>query len=560
MSRLRVAKLGPIVGHVTHESARIWIRADDPEDVESARDRRTIGVLAIRQAETGHQFCEGQTWYFRLQREYDRTGTFTFGQSRAIGSGELSPPLEADTSYEVRVGTLSVDDPADSDSAPIPDTDLVARLPSAGVWTDELASLPEDRSLATFTTGPSPESPPGKLAFLLGSCRYPGWLWKARLADKIFGPMLAEARGREDRAPARMALMVGDQIYADKYNRNAPIGRADTFDEFQERYLTAFGSPNMRRLLRSVPTYMILDDHEIEDNWHQDRVRKAEGRNLFNLAIGAYMSYQWLHGPRNYGKRLFYDFNCSGYPFFVIDTRTQRWMDDEPGNLDDNHLLGRPSLSPDEPSQLDLLLNWLSEQQDTRGNVPKFIVTSSVFAPNPVFAREGREGDRLQKAKWKEHSDSWPAFPSTRRSLLQLIVDKKIQNVVFLSGDIHCANVAQLSFEGNEEVSKLRAFSITSSALYWPFPFSDGDPAGFVHDSKAPKQEDTFHLKDDVTVDYKAWGFSQEDNFCRVDVDPTRHCLIVNPFGDDGRQLSSGGLVGRPGKPLRSELKLVPWT
>jgi len=560
VSSLRAARLGPIVGHVTHETARIWIRGDDSENAgsASARNRRTLGVVTIRRAGEGHESDEDGTWYFRLHREYDRTGTFTFGRSRILGSDRRSPRLAPETPYDVRVGTLSVDDP-DPDSMSIADSDLVHRLPPPRVWTEELLSLPDDLSRAMFTTGPAPESASGDLAFLIGSCRYPGRLWKARHADEIFGPMLEEALGREGRSAARMVLMVGDQIYADMFNRKVPVGRADTFDEFQQRYLAAFGSPNMRRLLRSVPTYMILDDHEIEDNWHQDRVRTAEGRHLFTLAIGAYMSYQWLHGPRNYGQRLFYDLSCAGYPFFVLDTRTQRWMDNEPGNLDDNHLLGRPALSPEEPSQLDLLLNWLAEQQQTRGNVPKFIVTSGVFVPNPVYAREGRAGDPLQRARWKERSDSWPAFPATRRSVLQQVVDERVQNVVFLSGDVHCANVAQLEFGGNDEVSQLRAYSITSSALYWPFPFSDGDPAGFVHDSKAEGQEDTFELDDDVTVDYRAWGFTQEDNFCRVDVDPDGHRLIVSPFGKDGRELSSGGIIGRRGEPLRSELKLAPW-
>src|SRR3546814_20501808 len=74
--------------------------------------------------------------------------------------------------------------------------------------------------------------------------------------------------------------------------RQVPLGLADTFEEFQERYHTAFGSRNMRRLLSRVPTYMILDDHEIEDNWTQDRLGKAVSRKVFHLALGAYMSYQ----------------------------------------------------------------------------------------------------------------------------------------------------------------------------------------------------------------------------------------------------------------------------
>ena len=96
--------------------------------------------------------------------------------------------------------------------------------------------------------------------------------------------------------------MVGDQIYADKMNRAIPLGRADSPSEFHERYVTAFGSPNMRHLLRTVPTYMILDDHEIEDNWVQGRIKDHDKRNLFQTAISAYLSYQWIHSPRNFDK------------------------------------------------------------------------------------------------------------------------------------------------------------------------------------------------------------------------------------------------------------------
>ena len=98
--------------------------------------------------------------------------------------------------------------------------------------------------------------------------------------------------------------MVGDQIYADMLTRSIPIGLADTFEEFQERYEQAFGSQKIRRLLRQLPTYMMLDDHEIEDNWTQDRIQDRKKRVLFQLAIGAYMSYQWVHSPRNFGNKL----------------------------------------------------------------------------------------------------------------------------------------------------------------------------------------------------------------------------------------------------------------
>jgi len=157
------------------------------------------------------------------------------------------------------------------------------------------------------------------------------------------------------------------------------------------------------------------------------------------------MSYQWSRCPRNFGRLLYYTFNMGGYPFFVMDTRTQRYKeveDDVDDDLNDNHLIGRPSLDPkNEPSQLTRLLDWLQTQQRDNGNVPKFIVSSSVFVPNSMGERWGTEtpfgdpnaGKRLRRL---QSSDAWPGFPQTRRAILQCIVDNQVQNVVFLSGDI----------------------------------------------------------------------------------------------------------------------------
>ncbi len=558
MSSLRPAQLGPLVGHTTDQSACIWIRGGtDDEEVGLQHNRRTVGVITVIK-EGGRQPRSKTAHYFRLRREFDRTGTFTLGEEIGLGARKRPPqPLRPDTEYVVRVGTLTVDDPNPHDES-MASEELGKRLPDPKVWVDELKTLDPDRSEAAFRT--FPDTPQDALSFMLGSCRYPGLLWQKRQSDTIFGPLLEEAAGRDGRNPARFALMVGDQIYADTFNRNVAIGRADTFAEFQERYHLAFGSKKMRRLLGNLPTYMILDDHEIEDNWTQDRIKRAEQRALFNIAINAYRSYQWIHGPRCFGHRLYYHFACGGFPFFVLDTRTQRFIDSVANDLSDNHLLGRPRLADDEPSQLDLLLQWLKDSKDRFNDRPKFIVTSSVFTPNPIAAREGRAGSHENQVKWKEDCDSWPAFPQTRSAILRCIVENQIQNVVFLSGDIHCANVAAMTFAGSKNAERLRAFSITSSAFYWPFPFADGDPSSFVHDSKTPGQEDTFTFQaagTEHTMDYTSWNYTQEDNFCRVDVDWRNRKINITPFGSDGEVIEKGGWFGLGGTPIHSVLELA---
>ena len=424
------------------------------------------------------------------------------------------------------------------------DSELVASLPPLDGVAPQLLELPAEDCQVDIRTGPPDGRIQPHLGFLLGSCRYPGLLWKAKRADRIFGPMRRHLVGDRHLPAARFTLMMGDQIYADKFYRKLPMWRADTYGEFQDRYVQAFGSPNMRRLLRTAPTYMILDDHEIEDNWTQDRIDKSYQRQLYDLAIGAYMSYQWSHGPRSYGRLLYYRFECGGYPFFVLDTRTQRYRDRD--GLEDNHLLGRPTIDPGHKGQLRRLTDWLSAQQQDLGDAPKFIVSPSVFAPNPIAERlpwslgqggKGRKALFGKNARKRGRSDTWPAYPNTKRTILEHILAEKIQNVVFLTGDIHCSNVARMEFEMPDGDSGLIAYDVTSSAFYWPHPFADGNPNDYVHDSRDPDQLDGFPVRNGA-MHYRAWGFTQEDNFCRIDIDRGNACLHVRYFDQGGGPIS----------------------
>ena len=560
MNSLRPPSLGPIVGHTTDKSCRLWIRASDPDDsgADLTNDHRTLGVISVI-SEDGAPLPNPPAWYFRLHREFDRTGTFQLGVDLDLDGKGIPFALKANTRYTVRMGTYSLIDNFDPDDM-VPDEALTGLIPPAGSWIDELMTLPEEASEAEFTTFPDPFTTIDRLSFLMGSCQYPGLFWKRKRADQIFGPMLDHVKSNPYGSQPRFVLRMGDQIYADMFNRNVPLMLADTHEEFQERYRSAFGAKNKRRLLKNVPHYMILDDHEIEDNWSQERINESPKRKLFQIAVGAYMSYQWSHSPRSFGMMLYYHFVCGGYPFFVLDTRTQRFRGP---SLAHNHLLGRPSTDPETgPTQLDILCAWLLRQQENRGNVPKFIVSSGVFVPNEVDSLSGEEA--------KNNSDSWPAFPATRARLIDHIVKNGIQNVIFLSGDIHNFNVAEIRFGGHENAEKLKSVSVTSSGLYWPFPFADGEPSGYVHDSRSNRPIDTFQTPSGITMDYRAFNFNQDDHFCQVDLDRNRHSLTARPIGRDGKVIRErtltdimesifGGSSAAAGKRLETTVTLAAW-
>ena len=55
MATLREPSLGPIVGHTTDKTCRIWIRGVDPNDRGAYQHskRLTVGVIALMEANEG---------------------------------------------------------------------------------------------------------------------------------------------------------------------------------------------------------------------------------------------------------------------------------------------------------------------------------------------------------------------------------------------------------------------------------------------------------------------------------------------------------------------------
>ena len=179
MSTLRKPALGPIVGHTTDHSCRLWITASDALDEKGLdEDRRTIGVIGVVGA--AGKVDPVHIYYFRLRREFDRTGTFNLGVEVSMWKDEaehaaLQPfPLKPSSPYRVRMASLSLDDAYPNDHN-VPSEWIVSKLPPASAWADKLNMEPAEEiyAEAVFTTQPAPPAAQtaAPLSFLLGSCR-----------------------------------------------------------------------------------------------------------------------------------------------------------------------------------------------------------------------------------------------------------------------------------------------------------------------------------------------------------------------------------------------------
>jgi hypothetical protein len=210
----------------------------------------------------------------------------------------------------------------------------------------------------------------------------------------------------EDRP--RFMIHAGDQIYYD-----IPIPRrAPEIAEYRRTYRqTWFEDEELRQLLRECPHYMIWDDHDIVDAFAQDG-HMPGGRQpweYFDPAWDAYREYVHCRQPgAEDGKALFYEFQYGATPFFVLDTRKERYI--HTGEM----------ISED---QMEEFKHWLCKHRKRL----KFVVSSVAFLAE-LRLPEDRDD------KWCSES-----FRAQRREILEHVYEKKIERLVFLVGDMHCA-------------------------------------------------------------------------------------------------------------------------
>lgn len=455
--------VGPIVGATEPTRSRIWIRA--AFDTRENDPNRAFGVIRHRKWGT-------KTWsdptIFKVNPNFDMTGVVVLQ--------ELKPR----TRYEYQTGFFW--------SALEPDE--IALQSASSDWNEAAPGI--------FRTASDRDSDSRSL--IVGSCRYLlrvfGSSFFDNRGDKTFRSVIEQVE--EDGRDIDQVIMMGDQIYADDLVFVAPD---TTVAAFFKRYQAAFTQPHIRRLMANFPTYMILDDHEIEDNWPH-KAKQNDWRNLYPAALHAYQCYQASHSPL-FGvsgnhivgtpRHWWYKYTDGCCDFFVMDSRTERWLWPETGR--------KKEIVSQE--QMRFLKSWLS---DDSGRV-KIVVTSVPFFPDSTnFDRD----------------DKWGGFPDQRAELLAFIERKEVKKVVFFSGDVHSSFSVAL-----ESPKGLKVHSVVSSAFYWPYPHPSErhfDIRGSIDGGAAGH----FRVVDATKV-------CPDDNFTRVTVQ--RSGMSVEVYERKGKRL-----------------------
>ena len=459
--------VGPIIGHTTSDHARILLRGEHAQN--------SITFAGIR--------------YRRAREQQWTKGTFTQLTSlRDMADVIVLNDLAANTEYEYQAGWFSPMNPMHT-------VDSVQELPLQ--WPKELYRF---RTMSDQIKAPR--------AYIVGSCRYlrmtAGIPSAPHLGDRIFASINHLAQSAEPAISAM--LMTGDQIYVDDLNIIAPDRE---YKEILSKYRTAFSQPHIRKLMSGVSTYMILDDHEIEDNWPANKNDSDEF--LYRNAIAAYELYQASHSPAPgllaNGKvsekleRYWYQFADGDIEWFVTDSRTRRNL-----SAGDRRIL--------DVEQEQALCTWLINSSAR----VKLVVTSVMFYPD-----RKRLGD-----------DAWKAFPEQRLRLLETIRTHRLKNVFFISGDVHGSLTSRLT---HSEDPDFEVHTIVSSPLCNSKMLPYAKASTFMLDQPLAKT---------AAGDYRHELTSQvisQDNFAHLVV-AAEH-IHVNYHDRDGKLLQSISLTLR---------------
>lgn len=401
--------------------------------------------------------------------------------------------------------------------------------------TEHLLQAPEqlEEALIQYAPPSENETNPTQLCFAASSCQYPAGLLDIKPAFASY-QRLANTLKDKHQKPDFLMLM-GDQIYVD-----ATAGLFDPIaqtDRFQKPYQQLYQNPYVAEVRRSLPTYTMLDDHEIINDWeplspNEGQVENEEhqgNKNQQTMEQGRDAFQQWQNlnpvSENTCKDQLWYQFEQQNIPFFVADSRTQRRHRDA-SSINTADMFG--------PDQLADLLGWLDSSQCSRGDTPKFIISPSMPFPRTHNTAQASNAAAALR------SDGWDGFPFSFRKVLGHIADNNIENVVFLSGDAHLSLISTLMMESQGQQHQL--LSIHSSGMYAPYPFANAVAEDFALNEDFSWSNGKHKVN--CQINTQAEHIDTEQGFALIRVEKKQHWELIVEFNREHHSASHTFILG----------------
>jgi alkaline phosphatase D len=265
-----------------------------------------------------------------------------------------------------------------------------------------------------------------------------------------------------------LSICLGDYVYErtfyegprkDTLGANGD-GEVQTLDEYRAKYQLYKADPDLQAMHAAHPFLAIWDDHEVEDNYAgsnagdatlQQRVPFLERKSAAYQVFYDYMPFSRIAGTPRVGDDLYRRVHLgSNVELFLLDER--QFRDEQP--CDDQFFVPCPE-AESEPRRFlgGRQMNWLKRGLRESSATWKLIGNQLM-----IMSLELAQGAQIIK-------DSWDGYGQERRELMTHIASRGIENVSFLTGDIHTFFAGDVGLDGRGPESFATEFvggSITS--------------------------------------------------------------------------------------------------
>jgi phosphodiesterase/alkaline phosphatase D-like protein len=284
-------------------------------------------------------------------------------------------------------------------------------------------------------------------------------------------------------------VSLGDTIYADVASPALPLDQAVTVNDFRlkhnEVYSTRFGLNTLADIRGSMSTLAMIDDHEVTNDFaggahpSSDPRFAGQGGNyinetsLYTNGVSVFreynpqvsIDYSGTGDPRLDGKPKLGRANVYGKDAAVITSDARSFRDQELAPADPTNPASvaaflAASFNPartmlGDPQLQDIKNSLLAAQNG--GQTWKF-----VMVPEPI-----------QNLGVLAASDRFEGYAAERTELLKFIDDNNIENVVFVSADIHGTLVNNLTYQNGPFQPQIQtgAIEITTGSVAYEAPF-----------------------------------------------------------------------------------------
>jgi alkaline phosphatase D len=309
------------------------------------------------------------------------------------------------------------------------------------------------------STAPAADAPAQRLRLAFASCQ--------QYEQGYFTAYRHMAREDLD-----LVVHLGDYIYESSWGRNLVRAHGSdqpyTLTEYRTRHALYKTDEDLRAAHAAFPWIVTWDDHEVQNDYANDRSQDLDPADAFLLRrAAAYQAYYehmplpaWAR-PRGPDMRLHTTVAYGQLAtFFVLDDRQYRshQVCARPGR--GGSTVVREELCPERNDPGLTMLGRAQEQWLTE-SFGRTRAAWNVIAQQTLMA----QADRRAGPGGDYWTDGWDGYPRARQRLLESVVRQRVRNPLVISGDVHMSAIADLKTDFDAPESPVVATEIAGPSI-----------------------------------------------------------------------------------------------